>query len=377
MALHRYRSRPTGRIDAWLLLAVLALIGFGLVMISSSSVVVASQQFGNNYAFVIRQAGHVGIGLVFMAVLALIDYRFWQRIAPALLVTIFVLLIATRIPGIGAAYKGARRWIEIGPISFQTTEVIKLCSILYVSAWLARRGERLRSLAQGFAPFVILLGSILLLILLQPDAGTAMVTLGSLVSIYVVAGAPLLHLLFGGALGGTLLGLIILAEPYRLERFTTFLDPDKAMLGAGYHINQALLAVGAGGLWGLGFGQSKQKFLYLPEPQTDSIFAITMEELGFLRSLLVLGLILFVVFRGYRIARSATDPFGRYVATGITSLIAFQSFVNIGAMLGLLPLTGVTLPFVSYGGSSLIGLMAGIGVLLNVSRTGTVRGSST
>lgn len=373
MALHEYRSRPSGRIDAWLLLAVLCLVGFGLVMISSSSVVVASQQFDNSYAFVIRQAGHLGVGLVFLTVFALIDYRVWQRIAPALLVTIFVLLVATKIPGIGASYKGAQRWIALGPISFQATEMIKICSILYVSAWLAARGDRIRSLAQGFAPFAVLLSSILLLILWQPDAGTAMVTASTLVSIYVVAGAPALHLLFGGALGGSLLGLIILAEPYRLERFTTFLDPEKATLGAGYHINQALLAVGAGGLWGLGFGQSKQKFLYLPEPQTDSIFAITIEELGFARSVLVLCMILFVLYRGYRIARAATDPFGRYVATGVTSLIAFQSFVNIGAMLGILPLTGVTLPFISYGGSSLIGMMAGVGILLNISRTGMHR----
>ena len=378
MSLTRFRSRPVGRIDAWLLLAVLSVIGFGLVMISSSSVVVASQQFDNSYEFVIRQAGHLGIGLLLMAIMAVIDYRFWQRIAPFLLATIFILLLATLMPGVGAHLKGSRRWISIGPVFFQTTEMIKIFSILYFSAWLAAREDRIRSLAQGFVPFVVMLGGILLLILAQPDAGTAMVTAGTLVSMYVVAGAPILHMLLGAVLGGSLFGLLILSAPYRLQRLLVFLNPDQATLGAGYHINQALLAVGAGGLWGVGFGQSKQKFLYLPEPHTDSIFAITIEELGFLRALLVIGALLFIISRGYQIARATTDPFGRYVAVGITSLIAFQAFVNIGAMLGLLPLTGVTLPFISYGGSSLIGLLAAIGILLNISRLGTgiVRSSS-
>jgi cell division protein FtsW len=370
MSLTRFRSRPVGKIDAWLLLAVLGLAGFGLVMISSSSVVLASQQFDNNYVFVIRQAEHLSIGLLLMVILAAIDYRLWQRLAPFFLAAIFILLLATLIPGIGAQLKGSRRWISIGPIFFQTTEMIKILSILFFAAWLAAREDKIRSFAKGFAPFVMMLGGILLLILAQPDAGTALVTGATLISMYIVAGAPIIHLFFGAMLGGSVFGLLILSAPYRLQRFMVFLNPDQATLGAAYHINQALLAIGAGGLWGLGFGQSKQKFLYLPEPHTDSIFAITIEELGFLRALLVIGVLLFVVYRGYQIARTATDPFARYTAIGITSLIAFQSFVNIGAMLGLLPLTGVTLPFISYGGSSLIGLLAAIGILLNVSRVG-------
>ena len=368
MSLSRFRKQQVGRIDAWLLLAILTLISFGLVMISSSSVVVASQQFDNNYEFVIRQATHLGVGLIMLIICTIVDYRFWQRIAPVLLIVIFVLLVATLIPGIGTQLQGARRWISLGPIFFQTTELIKILSILYFGAWLAAREGRMQSLSQSFLPFICMLGGIAILILVQPDAGTALVTTSTLISMYFVAGAPLLHLALGALLGGSSFGLLILAAPYRLQRLLVFLHPDQATLGAGYHINQALLAVGAGGLWGLGFGQSKQKFLYLPEPHTDSIFAITIEELGFLRSLIVISVLLFVVVRGYNIARTVSDPFGRYVATGITSLITFQAFVNIGAMLGLLPLTGVTLPFISYGGSSLIGLMASVGILLNISR---------
>lgn len=377
MSLTRFRARPVGKIDAWLLLAVLSLAGFGLVMISSSSVVLASQQFDNNYIFVIKQARHLGIGLVLMIILAAVDYRLWQRLAPYLFGAIFVLLIATLIPGIGAQLKGSRRWISIGPIFFQTTEMIKIFCILYFAAWLAAREDRIRSLSQGFVPFVVMLGAIMLLIIAQPDTGTMLVTASSLISMYIIAGAPIVHLMLGGLLGSSVFGLLILSAPYRVQRLLVFLNPDQATLGAGYHINQALLAIGAGGIWGVGFGQSKQKFLYLPEPHTDSIFAITLEELGFLRSLLVISVLLFIIFRGYQIARNTTDPFARYVAVGITSLIAFQAFVNIGAMLGLMPLTGVTLPFISYGGSSLIGLLAAVGILLNISRvgTGTLRSS--
>mgnify|MGYP001611097124 CR=1 FL=1 len=377
MGLARFRQRTTGKIDSWLLLAVLGLIGFGLVMISSSSVVVASQQFDNNYTFVIRQATSFGLGLILLILFTVIDYRFWQRLAPFLLALIFILLLATLIPGIGTQLLGSRRWISIGPIFFQTSEVIKVLSIVYFGAWLAAKEERIRSFGQGFLPFVVMLGAIALLVLAQPDAGTMMVLVSTLIAMYFAAGAPVLHLFFGLLLGGSLLGLLILSAPYRLQRFLVFLNPDEATLWAAYHINQALLAVGAGGLWGLGFGQSKQKFLYLPEPQTDSIFAITTEELGFIRAMLVFGVLLFVVYRGYRIAREVDDPFGKYVAVGVTSLIAFQSFVNIGAMLGLVPLTGVTLPFISYGGSSLLGMMVATGLLLSVSRAITPRIRST
>jgi len=337
-------------------------------MISSSSVVLASQYYGSNYYFVTHQAVNVLIGLVGLTTFAVIDYHIWQQKAGWIAGAIVFLLILTHIPGIGVAVKGAQRWIAFGPIQFQPSEVVKLLSVLYLAAWLTARKEYISSFARGFFPFIVLLGVIGLLILLQRDAGTALVTIGAAVVMYFVAGAPWTHLLTGAVIGITAFGALILSAPYRMERFLVFLNPGKETLGAAYHINQALLAIGAGGLLGLGFGQSKQKFLYLPEPHTDSIFAIMIEELGFLRSILVVGVLLFVIYRGYRIAKLAPDEYGRLVAVGVTSLITVQMVTNIGAMLGVLPLTGVTLPFISYGGSSLVALLCGVGLLLNISR---------
>ncbi|MBI4022561.1 putative lipid II flippase FtsW [Candidatus Berkelbacteria bacterium] len=368
MSLAQYRRPAKFRVDGWLLVAVLLLAGLGLMMISSASVVLSSEEFGTSYVYASRQLLHVGLGIVALGVFSFIDYRVWQKAAPILLGLIFLLLFVTFLPGVGDVQQGAQRWLNLGPVQFQPSEVVKVLAILYFSAWLAGKREKLASLTHGFLPFVILLGAIALLILLQPDAGTMMVTLLTIVSMYWVAGAPWTHFLLGGVLGGGLLGILILSAPYRLERLMTFLNPSAETLGAGYHINQALLAIGAGGLFGVGFGQSKQKFLYLPEPHTDSIFAITLEELGFLRALLILAVLVFVILKGYEIAKRAPDPFGRNVAVGITSLIAIQAFINIGAMLGLVPLTGVTLPFMSYGGSSLVSLMVGVGILLNISR---------
>lgn len=369
MSLNRFRAKPIGKIDGWLLLGVMALIGVGLVMISSSSVVLSQQYFGSNYAFVSKQLEHVGVGLVLMAILSRIDYRIWQRLAPWILGLIFVLLIAAKVPGIGQTVNGAQRWIALGPFTFQPTELVKLLAILYFSAWFAAKQEHITSIVRGFLPFLTLLGLIAILILVQPDAGTAMVTVFTIISIYFIAGAPWAHMSYGLVVGGGALGALIASAPYRLERLLTFLNPGANTLGSGYHINQALLAIGAGNWMGLGFGQSKQKFLYLPEPHTDSIFAITVEELGFVRATLVLAVLLFVILRGYQIVRRSPDPFARYVAAGITSLIAIQSFTNIGAMLGVLPLTGVTLPFISYGGTSLIFMMGAVGILLNISRS--------
>ncbi len=331
MSLNRFRARPLGKIDSWLLLGVLTLVGFGLVMISSSSVVLSQQYFGSNYAYVAKQLAHVGIGLAALAVLSRVDYRLWQRLAPWLLGLMIVLLLATLIPGLGREVHGAQRWIAIGSVTFQPTEVVKLLAILYFSAWLTARQEHITSLVRGLLPFLTLLGLIAVLILVQPDAGTAIVTVATVISIYFINSAPWSHLAYGLLAGGGVLGALVASAPYRLERLL--------------------------------------KFLYLPEPHTDSIFAITIEELGFLRALLVLGVLLAVILRGYQIVRRSPDPFARSVATGITSLIAIQSFINIGAMLGLLPLTGVTLPFVSYGGTSLVVLMGAVGILLNISRS--------
>lgn len=368
MRLNRFRSYNKGRIDAWLLIGVIVLTIVGIMMISSASVVVSFRDFDTEYYYVLQQGRHLLIGLALMAITSLIDYRFWQKIAPLILILIFVFLVLPFIPGIGAIVKGAARWVNLGPVGFQPTEFVKILSIIYLASWLSKKKEEISNFSKGFLPFVVILGAMIVLILLEPDAGATLIIVSVAVAMYFAAGAPGLHFLYGFFLGLVLLVPMIIAKPYRLERILVLFNVARDTQGSAYHINQALIAIGAGGLWGLGFGQSKQKYLYLPEPHTDSIFAIMLEELGFLRTLIPIFILVFVVLRIFKIAKFAPDDFARLFAVGLGSLIAIQFLVNMGAMLGVLPLTGVTMPFISFGGSSLIALLIGVGIVLNISR---------
>lgn len=341
---------------------------FGIVMISSSSVVISAEHFGNNYGYAINQLISLVIGAVLMVVTYNIDYRIWRKYSFAMLLITIILLILVFIPGIGKESGGAHRWFMIGPKVFQPSEIVKLTFIIYLASWMEKKGEDIKQFSIGFIPFACFLGIIGLLIMLQPDLGTTTVIVASAVAIYFSAGATLGHLglLFGSAI--TLLVVLIKSAPYRMQRLMVFLNPAADIQGAGYHINQALLAIGSGGLWGLGFGRSHQKYLYLPQTHTDSIFAIIAEELGFIRSSLVIFVFLFLAYRGFKIAKEAPDTFSRLVVIGIMTWILIQAFVNIAAMLSLVPLTGVPLPFISYGGSSLIVLLAAVGIILNISK---------
>ena len=367
MALDRFRSTSSQKIDFWLMLTILVLVGVGLMMVSSASVVVAWKTFGSNYYYLIRQLWAAVAGLFCFIVATMIDYRIWQRYAPWLGGSLILLLLLPHIPGLGFTVQGAQRWIDIGGLSVQPSEFAKLCAILYAAAWLAARTAKLDNLTTTFWPFVIGLGLLTLWILLQPDAGTAMTLAATLFLMFVVVGARPKQILAFMALGFVGIGLM-LSSPYRTQRLLTFLHPKEAVLGASYQINQSLVAIGSGGLTGLGFGQSVQKYLFLPEVQTDSIFAVTTEELGFLRVTVLLALFGLVVFRGYRVAARVSDPFGRLAAFGISTLLAVQMLVNVGAMLGLMPLTGVTLPLISFGGSSLVATLAGLGIVLSISK---------
>lgn len=365
MSLSKFRKKR-GKIDYWLLFLVFGLCIFGLLMIYSSSAVLSFEQYGvNNYYFK-KQLISLVIGLIFMIIASFIDYRFWKKYAVLFLFITILLLIGVFI--FSGSTGGAQRWIQIGSISIQPSEIAKLTFIIYLAAWLEKKQEQVKDFKYGFLPFLVILGIIGFLIIKQPDMGTMSVIVATGIVMFFVSGASLLHLGIGV---GFLIGLFLLlvkSAPYRLQRFLVFLNPSGEKLGAGYHINQALLAIGSGGIWGLGFGQSKQKYLYLPEPHTDSIFAIITEELGFLRVFLVVLVFLLIVLRGYKIAKNAPDCFSTLLAAGITTWIVIQFFVNIGAMIGILPLTGIPLPFVSYGGSSLIVLLIGVGILLNISR---------
>lgn len=347
-----------------------ALAALGLILLSSASAVISFQKYGTSYYYLTHQLlfGFLP-GLVVLIVCASLDYRIWKRLAFPLLVVSIALLAAVFLPGFGLEHGGARRWINLGSFSFQPSEIVKLTFLLYVAAWLSGKGEKnVKDFSYGFIPFITLVGIISFLIALQPDVGTMSVIIVAAFCIYFLGGASVSHVALAGMGGVGLMMVLIQATPYRMQRLTTFLNPDFDPLGIGYHINQALLAVGSGGLWGRGFGHSRQKFAYLPEVFGDSIFAVIAEELGFIFAVFFISFILFWILRGLRIAQRASDDFGMLVAAGIMSWIAFQAFVNIGAMLSILPLTGIPLPFVSYGGTAIIMEMAAIGIVLNIAR---------
>lgn len=354
--------------DYLLFLGVLGLSLFGIIMISSASVVMSYLATGKSTYYLYHQLGSLGIGLVGFFIAYKINYNFWRKIAPIFILINIILLVAVFLPGIGFGYGGARRWIKIGVFTFQPTEAIKLSLIFYLAAWFEKKGEHLKSVLYGIIPFIIVIGLISGLIIAQPDLGTMFLVVSIAGTMFLVAGAELSHIFVLGGAGITTIIALIKAAPYRMARFTIFLNPGAESKGMGYHINQALLAIGSGGLLGLGFGQSRQKYNYLPEAATDSIFAIIAEELGLIRSLLLISVFVFIIYRGIKIAKNAPCIFSRLVALGITTWIAFQVAINLASMLSLVPMTGVTLPFVSYGGSSLILLLFATGILMNISK---------
>lgn len=350
--------------------SVLTLMVFGLVMISSAGIIYSETRFGDAYYFLKRQL-LLGVlpGLLVLYLVQRVDYRFWKKIAFPLFLASIIFLILVFVPGIGLKVYGAARWINLGPISFQPAEMAKFALIIYLAAWLESKGtHRIKDVYEGFVPFLGVLGLASFLILKQPDMGTLGVLVMIAVLIYFVSGARLSHMFSLGFIGTGLVFLAIKLEPYRFDRILAFIDRGGDPQGIGYQINQALLAVGSGGLFGLGLGHSRQKFNYLPEPVGDSIFAIIGEELGLIGSVFLIALFMTLAYRGFLIAKNAPDEFGRLVAVGITVWITAQAFVNIAANTALIPLTGIPLPFVSYGGTSLVFLLFAVGVLMNISK---------
>jgi cell division protein FtsW len=355
--------------DPWLILSTLFLVGFGLLMVSSASVVESYQATGSNTHYFVRQVVFAVIGLVIWFFIQRFNYHKLRPLATIGLGAAIVLLLAVFIPGLGFSAGGSRRWIGAGDLTLQVTEVLKLGLIIYLAYWFERKGSRARDLYATFLPFVALMAVIGFLVIAEPDMGTMAVISGIALAMYFAAGANLTHF-FTVIIGGTLAAwALIKATPYQAARLLTFLNPDRDPLGASYHITQALIALGSGGLFGLGFGHSRQKFDFLPEASSDSIFAVIGEELGLIGVMLLVILPLAIfVWRGLRIAKNAPDVFGRLLALGLTVWIGWQAIINIGAISGLLPLTGVPLPFISQGGTSLVFVMIAAGVLLNISR---------
>jgi cell division protein FtsW len=364
---HRQYHQP----DVLLIALTALLVVGGLMFLSSASSVVGFQRYGDVGYFLKGQIiKGVLPGILFFLFFSLFDYKNLKKMAPWLLISSAVLLVAVFIPGLGAGYGKASSWLKLGPINFQPTELVKIFFLVYLAAWLENKQKTgaLNNLKYGMMPFVVTLGILGALIMAQPDFGTFLIIVAISCGVYFLAHAPLKHfvLLFGA--GAIMLLLLAFMAPYRMARLTSFINPEKDPLGSGYQINQAKIAVGSGGWLGLGIGKSKQKFQYLPEVQADSIFAVIAEEMGFIFTSILVGLFLLFGFRAFRISTHAPDVFGQLLAGGIGIWLSMQALINIATMTGFFPLTGIPLPFISAGGTAMAVSLAVVGILINISK---------
>ena len=354
--------------DILLFISCILLVVFGLVMIYSASSIWAEYKFGDAFKYVKTQTLFIVIGIVLMNFVSNIDYKEYFKRTNLIIGVCLLLLVLVLIPGIGSIRNGSQSWFGIGSFGVQPSEFAKLGLIIFTAKYLALNQKDLKNIKRGVFPILGMLFLVFGLIMLQPDFGTGMIIVVSILAMMFVAGVPVKFFLGLGGLGVFgIIGLIVVA-PYRMERITSFLDPWKDPLGTGFQIIQSLYAIGPGGLLGQGFLNSRQKQFYLPEPQTDFIFSIISEEFGFLGVLIVSFLFLLILYRGIQIALHARDDFSKYLAFGMVFQILIQAVMNLMVVIGLIPVTGVTLPFLSYGGSSLLITMISIGILLNISK---------
>ncbi|HKL12674.1 MAG TPA: stage V sporulation protein E [Halanaerobiales bacterium] len=354
--------------DFILLFAVLILLTIGIIMIFSASSIRGEELFNDSYHFLKRQVIFAVVGIIAMLIMMNIDYHIFQKYAKFIILFSILLLVFVLIPGIGKKVGGSRRWLGVFGFGGQPSEVAKLALIIYIAQFYTRKNSLIKNFKKGILPILIVTGIIFLLILIEPDLGTATLILAIVFIMLFANGAKIWHLLGLAMVSIPAVFYFIFSEPYRKERFLAFLDPWSDPLDTGYHIIQSLLALGSGGLFGVGLGNSHQKFLYLPEPGTDFIFAIIGEELGFLATLLVVLLYLVIAWKGLKISYNTKDRFGSILAMGITVMITGQAILNIAVVTASIPITGITLPFISYGGSSLVLFLFSVGILLNISK---------
>lgn len=354
--------------DYVIFFAIVGLLGFGIVMVYSASAVSAYVNYNDSYYFLKRQMIWATLGVLAMLLTMNIEYHAWRIWAKPIMIVTLILLVLVLIPGLGKVVNGARRWLGFGSLYLQPSEIAKLCMVIFTANSLAKSQDKIGNFIKGVVPQLAMLLVVFGLILKEPDLGTALVIGGTVFILLFAAGAKLSHLFSLGAAGVVGIIAAIIAEPYRLKRLLAFSDPWADPLNSGYHIIQSLYAIGSGGLFGVGLGRSREKFLYLPEPHTDFIFAILGEELGFIGTATVIILFFLFAWRGFKIAISAPDIYGSLLAGGITSMIVLQALMNIAVVTASMPVTGIPLPFLSFGGSALVFTMAGVGILLNVSR---------
>ncbi|OGM19603.1 cell division protein FtsW [Candidatus Woesebacteria bacterium RIFCSPLOWO2_01_FULL_37_19] len=355
-----YKKKQKYIFDKPLLVISLILLAIGLVAVADASAPYAAKEFGDEFYFVKQQTLWAIVGIVSMFVFSRLNYKLWEKIATPIFLVNILLLILLLIPSVGSQFLGARRWILLGPISIQPSEFIKLSLAIFLAKVVVKKNQ----VKSYFIPIIITSG----LVMLQPDLGTTLVIVAMGMTQLFVSGVNLFHFII--ALSAGLLGsfVLIITSSYRRDRLLTFLDQTRDPLGKSYHLRQVLLALGTGGLMGVGLGQSRQKYLFLPETATDSIFAIIAEEVGFIGATILVFIFIAFIFRCLKISASAPDKFSQILSVGITAWIGSQILLNIGSMVSAVPLTGLPLPFISYGGSALVMVLSAVGILLNISK---------
>lgn len=361
-----YESKP----DVVMLALVGFIVVFGLFALALASNFYSLNKFGSPYYIVLHQI-YTGIipGIFAFYFFFHFDYRKLERLTYAYFIISIALLLLVFIPGLAAGYGKAKSWINIFGFSFQPAEAVKLTFLLFLASWMQKKGfSEMRSFLYGFLPFLFYLGIIAYLILEQPDLGTLVIITFMSIAVYFISGARLQHLLYLSAIGFTLIFVKIIKTPYLLSRIEVFLNPKSDIENVGYQIYQSMIAIGSGGFFGRGLGRSQQKFLYLPEVSSDSVFPIIAEEMGYFISSLLIILFLIFLYRGIKISIQSQDPFGRFLSIGIISWITFQTFFNIAVMMGLAPVTGIPFPFISAGGTAMVVNLSALGILGNISK---------
>lgn len=369
MKLAKRKKEKINKPDRVLLVLVLVTVLFGFLLFLSAALGLHAKEGGASFSSVVTtQIAGVVLGLIFMTVASYTPYTIFRKYAVFFFLISVVLMILVLIPQIGLLHGGARRWIILGPISFQPADLFKIASVIFYASWLAKHRKRITQFKYSVVPLAIMLGIAGLLLFLQPKIGSFIVIACALISMIVVSGAKLQHILLLAVIAAPLIYIPATQLPYVRNRLDSYLNPDKDPRGSGYQRQQALIAVGSGGLLGRGYGQSVQKFSFLPEPIGDSIFAVTAEELGFIGGTILIILILLITYRSLVIAVRAPDLFARLLVVGIIISITAQSFINIAAMVGIIPITGMPLVFVSHGGTAMVTALVSMGIVLNISR---------
>lgn len=355
-------------IDKILFFTVIVLSLFGLVMIYSSSSIWADYKFNDSFHYLKYQLIFFIFGIIMMKIVSNIDYNLYYKYSNKILLICFILLILVLIPGIGTIRNGSRSWFGIGPLGIQPSEAAKIGLIIFTSKYLSKNESFMNKYLKGVFPILLVTIIFFGLIMLQPDLGTGMILFITIISLLFISGVDYKFFIFGGGLGLLGIILLIIIAPYRMDRITAFLNPWQDELGTGFQIIQSMYAIGPHGILGSGFLNSVQKHFYLPEPQTDFIFSVITEEFGLVGALIIVGLFFIIFYRGIKISLNSKDNFSKYLSFGIIFQLIFQTIMNLSVVVGLIPVTGVTLPFISYGGSSLLVSLSSIGIILNVSR---------